>query len=71
MGSMLSSFLLIRWRKEKERGHEENGKQALALWESGWCVTLAAVNVLLWRINYYDRVPPLRVTGRIFLLQLD
>jgi len=28
---MLSSFFLIRWRKEKERGLEENEKQTLAL----------------------------------------
>ena len=63
---MLCSFLFIRWKKEMERGQEENDGNALILWESGQCVTLVAVKDLLQRINWCDRVPPSRVIGRTF-----
>ena len=31
---MLSPSLFIRWRKEKDRGHDVNGEQAFALWRT-------------------------------------
>jgi len=60
-----SFFLFIRWRKEKEKGQEENEGQTLALQESGRCVTLVALKDLSWRISRRDRVQPSRVTSRI------
>jgi len=55
---MLSSFLFIRWRKEKERGQKENKGQTLALGESGRCLALVAVKDMLWRIRSRDRMLP-------------
>ena len=63
---MLPSFLFIKWRKEKERGQDENDRQVLVLWESCLCITLIVVKDLLWSINFCDKVLPSRVTGRIF-----
>ena len=63
---MLSSFLFIRWRKEKER--EEEDMEAvirLSSRESSWCVILVALKGLLRRISCRDRVPSLKGMSRM------
>ena len=63
--TMLSSFLFVRWRKEKERGYDKNKGQTLGLWEFDQSVTLVAVKDLSRCISCRDKVPLSRVTGRI------
>ena len=55
---MLSSFLFITWRKERERGQDRNSEQALVFSESDWYVILVVVKDLLRRIRSYDRMSP-------------
>ena len=52
---MISPFLFVRWRKEKERGEAEHDEQAyfLRMWR---CVTLVVVNGLSRCISCRDKV---------------
>ena len=56
--SILSSFLFIRWRRERERGQDRNGKQTLVFWVSSRCVTLVAMKNMFRRIRSRDMMPP-------------
>ena len=64
---MLSSFLFIKWRKEKKREKDEKIVIGLSSRKFGRCVALVVMKEPLRRISRRKRVSSLRMTGRILV----